>query len=518
MSVRSLHSLSLVTIFALALVAPLRSQDLTRLYGRWLGESEDNRGEVLVIEKDVLVLDGERIPYRAHGPRTLVLGGDEDGERAEWSIEGDVLSFNLEGEVLRYRREGTAGKPKTGNPLAGRRGPDADPFARRFRGEALELALDGDAKRGYRGTLSVDGERYPVTAGTRDGVLRGSFVVDGESYEFEARLAGDRLTLKSDGVTHQLDALAEEGVTAPRPQPDDPDGDAEAPGNPKPDAQDPKELEPQALDGVFAGATQRFEHPRGWFACEFPKGWSVHSQDDSGMLVNPGLTANDTLDAIVFLIWGRLEPSDQNQPVATVIEKHLPQMREALAQQGLTVGEPLDAIATVKSKEVPGAVVEFPVQTANGQALRLWFGGLVKQDAWLAVGGVVLQDKAAAYLPKVKRIFTTLEPKPPERNPKLEAALVGRSFSSSQYGRVTESAHHASYSFAAGGVVTRRLMSNVISKPGLPGVSSDSERSGRYEVCGDIAFLYFETGQEAAQVVQQGGKVTGLRIGNAVYQ
>jgi hypothetical protein len=98
----------------------------------------------------------------------------------------------------------------------------------------------------------------------------------------------------------------------------------------------------------------------------------------------------------------------------------------------------------------------------------------------------VLRGKEDAYLPKLKRIFTSLEPRPPERDPKLEAALVGRSFSSSQYGRATGSASHATDSFAAGGSVSLRLTTNVISSPR---VGADSETGGRHEVCGDVLYL-----------------------------
>jgi hypothetical protein len=100
----------------------------------------------------------------------------------------------------------------------------------------------------------------------------------------------------------------------------------------------------------------------------------------------------------------------------------------------------------------------------------------------------------------------------------LERALVGKTFSSSSYGKVSGSAHHASYSFHDDGTVVRRLMSNVVSTPGSPGVSADAERSGRYEVNGDIVFLYFDSGQEAGQVLTQGEAAVGMRIGNAEYR
>jgi hypothetical protein len=196
----------------------------------------------------------------------------------------------------------------------------------------------------------------------------------------------------------------------------------------------------------------------------------------------------------------------------------VPELKRGLAEQGLTALEPDGEVATFQGKDVPGAVLTFRSRSQQGKQLKVWFGGIVKRDSWIAVSGVVLADKEADYLPQVRRIFTSLEPKPPERNPKLEAALVGKTFSSSQYGKVTGSAHHASYTFQAGSLVTRRLMSNIPSQPGMPGASADAERTGRYEVCGDVLFLIFDTGQEAGQVLQQGGQPAGIRLGNAEYR
>jgi hypothetical protein len=376
---------------------------------------------------------------------------------------------------------------QAGNP------PAADPFARSFEGDGLRLELSGAAAGGYRGRLLFQGQEYPAEASATGKQLRGRFTAGADRFEFTASLAGDQLTLVSDGNTYHL-----AGTPAA--------------------ASEPAQIVPQALTGVFSGKTSRYDHPRGWFSFDMPERWTVFQLGDTGMLLNPGLTAQDTLDAIVGLMWGRLEQQDLNQPVAAVIEKHIPELKRGLGEQGLSVGEPEGRIATFRGKDVPGAVVTFATRNQQGRELKVWFGGIVKRDSWIAVSGVMLAEKEAGYLPQCKRIFTSLEPKPPERNPKLEAALVGKTFTSSQYGRLTPSAHHASYAFQPGGLVTRRLMSNIASEPGMPGASADSERQGRYEVCGDVLFLYFETGQEAGQVLQQGAQVNGIRLGNAEYR
>ena len=495
-------------IAVIGLTVPAIAQAPTELVGRWICTDEDNRGEQITIEHDAFVVDGQRLPLQLHGPGVLLIGG-EDGARMEFRVEGATLTLTIDGESMTFRRGGDASSPppaEGGNPLAGAP-PAGDAFARPFRGDDIALDLQGTPEAGYRGTLAFRGMSYLAEAGATDGVLRGRFQVGEQWFDFTATLDGDRLELASGGATYRL---VGEPMRAARPG--NPLAGPDAPG--ASEASEP----PPALTGVFEGNASRYEHPRGWFSFDMPERWSVHQQGDAGMLVNPGLTANDSLDALVFLTWGRLDPADQNLPVARVIEKHLPEMREVLAQQGLAVGEPEGPVATVQGKDIPGGVVTFRGRSQQGQDVRAWFGGIVKRDSWISVGGVMLTEKEADYLPKLKRIFASLDPKPPERNQALEAALVGKTFSSSQYGRVTQSAHHASYSFAAGGAVTRRLMSNVIGTPGSPGISTDSERGGGYEVCGDVLYLYFDTGQEVGQVLQQDGQVTGIRIGNAEYR
>ncbi len=532
--------LLLATILLLG-VATAQAQKA--LLGTWIGSGEDNKGEKIVIEKDAIVLADKRLPYSLQAPGVIVIGG-EDGARAEFVIKGDVLTFTLDGEAATYKRSGGGPQPggdtgtnnpptpntetrqppnpidnprgtnPLGNPLGNPQGsaPPGDPFARPFRGKDIELVLEGTLAEGYRGKLAFQGTAYKAEATARGNDLEGRFQSGEEWFPFKARLDGDQLRLESGGSTYEL-----AGKPLARAKPTNPLAKPTGSNDPI-DPIDPKAPLPQALDGVYTGATKRFEHPRGWFGFDMPEGWSVHQDGGTGMLLNPGLTATDTLDAIVGMSWGRLEAAEQNVAVATIIAQRLPLLRQTLAEQGFTVGKPDGDIQTYRCKDVPGAVVILRGQTQQGKPFQVWFGGIVKRDGWIAVSGLMLEGKEQNYLPKLKRIFTSLEPRPPERNQKLEAALVGRTFSSSQYGRKTDSAHHASYAFTAGGSVSRRLITNVISKPGQPGIGADSETGGRYEVCGDVVFLYFESGQEVGQVVQQGEQVTGIRIGNAEYQ
>ena len=501
-----------VVVFLLwpLLAASAMAQTDDALLGRWTGTGATNKGEELTFEKTEIVIGDRRVPYKLQGQGVLVLGGD-DGDRVDYQIDGDKLTLTTAEGSATYARAGKPAAPPAAPPAAGgsnplAKKPAADVFARPFKGDGIELALTGNAKDGYRGTLVFQGQRYDAEAQAKGDNLGGRFRAGEQWFDFTATLAGDALTLASGGSTYKL---AGEPI-APV---------AEAPQNPLARGGGaPADASFPPLADVFAGTTTRFEHPRGWFGFDMPEGWTVYQQNDTGMVLNPGFTAASTLDAMVGLMWGRLEPEDQNQPVAKVTARWLPRLRQMLAEQGLTIGDDKPAIETFRGRDVPGTVVTMKGTSRNGSKVLVWCGGMVKRDSWIAVNGVVLQGKEDGYLPKLKRIFASLEPKPPEHNAALEQALVGRSFSSSQYGRVTNSASHATYAFSGGNQVSRRLMTNIAAEPGLPGASADVERIGRYEVCGDVLYLYFETGQEAGQVVVEGGQVQGIRIGSADYR
>jgi hypothetical protein len=102
-------------------------------------------------------------------------------------------------------------------------GGQEDPLVGVFVGEGVRLALE-PATQGYGGSLTVQGQAYPVTAVGGDRRVRGSFTAGGEQYEFQAQLDGTQLTLTSGGSTYRLSkkgsAVAANPIArAARPQP-----------------------------------------------------------------------------------------------------------------------------------------------------------------------------------------------------------------------------------------------------------------------------------------------------------
>lgn len=232
------------------------------------------------------------------------------------------------------------------------------------------------------------------------------------------------------------------------------------------------------------------------------------------MLVNPGFGPEDTLDALILLTYGELEASDRNVPPAALIERHSPAFKRDLRKEGIQLGKPLSKARAVLVGEVPGGVKEWSATVQGGKKVDVWLGTIVKRDCYLSVGAVIVDGAAERFLPRIKRIFFTLEASPPERNPALERLLAGRSI-----GKVDINASGSfttTYAFHDGGGVTSLSMMSG-SPSDFDPVSMSSEQQGRYEVVGDVLYMYFGSGQESGVVSVEAGRLVGVLFGETLY-
>jgi hypothetical protein len=480
------------------------------LAGEWVGIDEGNKGRKMVLRSDGRgSLHGTDFSWDV--PRSGVLRCTEGGETVElsYSIDGDRLRIVVGGKTANFRRAEAATAPPprpsdTDNPLV----PKEPDFARKFEGDGVSLSLAKVGDRTYEGKLRHGGKEYPVKATREGSKLSGTFASGDQSFSFAATLSGDTLTLTSGGKTYRLEGEASRAANPLGA------GPAANPLGAKPGGAAAKKGAPVPLEGVDKGAASRFEHPRGYFSFEMPKGWKVWRQTEDGLLLNPGLTEKDSLDAIIVVSYGQLDAEDRNQPIADLLTRYEPELEQELAGQGIRLGKAAGEVEKVAIGDVPGAVRSWAGSTAAGQALTVWFGGLVKREYYLSVSAVIVKGKEDRFLPKVKRIFLTMKPRPPQRNLKAEEALVGKRFTKSSGG--SGGSFHTTYTFRAGGQVEKEmLMSGMV---GLSDVGGDSTEAGRYEVIGEELFLYFKGGQSSGRLVVEGGAITGIRFGEAVYR
>ena len=94
------------------------------------------------------------------------------------------------------------------------------PYAGTFVGEDLTLELQwNEARSRYEGTVVHDGERMPCQGNVRDNALVGTFVSEGDNYEFTLRLDGDKATVTSGGQTYAMARKGGGNQPAPQPNP-----------------------------------------------------------------------------------------------------------------------------------------------------------------------------------------------------------------------------------------------------------------------------------------------------------
>lgn len=98
----------------------------------------------------------------------------------------------------------------------------SDEFSGRFTGDGLELELIEDAGQ-YEGTLTFQGQVFPVTAVSIAQGVEGSFTSGGSLFPFTARLVDGVLELESDGALYRL--LRDEVPGIPR----EPEANAQSP-------------------------------------------------------------------------------------------------------------------------------------------------------------------------------------------------------------------------------------------------------------------------------------------------
>lgn len=494
---------------ALLLALPLTAQK-EGLHGKWRGTNENAEGEVLEIRADgTAVSDGETLRWSHVRDGLIRIGAGGEQIDVPYIVRGDKLTLTLLEERYEYERVGKApaptpdgdnplARPPAGNPLAQ---PAADPWARRFTGEDIALELKGSARDGYHGQLVFGGTTYPVTAKADGNQLSGSFVVGAQAFEFAASLDGDALQLTSGGTDY---ALKGEPLAAAAPA---------APANPL-----AKAPAPRALTGVAKPSGNTWKHPRGWFTFEMPEGWSVAREAEEGILLNPGFGPQDSLDALIFLTYGRLDADEKNVPIDELLQKGEDEIRGQLEQQGIQVGRADGKPEKVSVGEVPGAIQTWSGRAQSGVDVEVWTGALVKRDYYLAVMAVLVGGKGDRFLPEIKRVFQTLRPTPPEPNPELAAALAGREFSHIETMR-DSGAFTTIYELRAGGRVRKQmLVSGTLGGSGGTGIGGSSDETGTWEVVGDEVFLYFADGQSSGQVVMEGGQIVGLRFGKLLYR
>ena len=274
---------------------------------------------------------------------------------------------------------------------------------------------------------------------------------------------------------------------------------------------------PPRLRGLYTGQVSSYTHPRGWFSIDLPMPWSVTRQDESSLVINPGFTAADTLDALIVVSYGELAAGQDGSDIADLFESVRPSILQDLASQGIEVHEGDRRPGRVALANAMGLVQQWRGQ-AGGRDVIAWFGGLSSSGCYLTVTAVMLATSLRRFLPGTKRLLYSVQPRPPQRDVAAERALESAEFSAFE---TRPGGSRGSFStileFGSGNSLKKTIILS-----GTLGLTTDvggsSEEWGTYQVIGDEVWLSFSGARDDLTLVSEQGHIVALERDGRTYR
>lgn len=283
------------------------------------------------------------------------------------------------------------------------------------------------------------------------------------------------------------------------------------PAAPVPAAGAPAELAaPAQLTDLHEGKLKTFRQSAGFFTFQLPAEWTAEEQPQA-IAINPGLVAGDTLDAVILASFGELAEEERGRSIESILTTKEADLLAGFSGIGVQFTRASAAPRRIGVKDLTGAEQLWHGE-AGGQAVTLWVGAIVQREFYFAVVALVVDANSKRFMPGARRILASVEAQAPQRDPEVEAELVGLEFaSSSDFGG--GGSIHTVYEFAAGGSVSRRTMTS--GSFGLDGsVGGETIARGSYMVVGPLVYLQFGDGQEVARLARDGRRIDALLLGN----
>lgn len=266
------------------------------------------------------------------------------------------------------------------------------------------------------------------------------------------------------------------------------------------------------------GSRQSERHPRvepaasqdtvGRASFILPKGWTIANREGDLAVVNPGFAETDTLEALIVVGSEALEGADVNRTITALLEVNLPNLGEYLSQVQVEVDLRRAKVTALALPKLSGAQLTLAGQSVSPSGGKLpvtvWVGTTRDAKSAASVLVVVLRGKEETYLPGARRILESLQ-----FIADVPANLGGLEFGFSRFydgGSTT-----TTYRFRDNGTVTKHRMTSTRFN------TSESEVHGTYVQRGDHVTIRVDGSAEEATLERRGGNLTGLRMGNTVY-
>ncbi|MCA8964524.1 MAG: hypothetical protein H6838_19265 [Planctomycetes bacterium] len=243
-----------------------------------------------------------------------------------------------------------------------------------------------------------------------------------------------------------------------------------------------------------------------------PPTWRVANRDGDVALINPGLAATDTLDALIVVAVTPVEAAARARSAAALLQSQLPRIGADLGGQQVEVDLARAVAQPMRSPGLDAAELQVRGRAGGQRAVTVWLGA-AKGEAFAAtVLVVVLKGREAAFLPGARQLLGSAQfgAAAPAAVRGAGEELAGLEFGHASFG--SGSSLTTVYRFGTGGSAQRRTMFS----SSLGG--TDSEAGGTFELRGDRVVIRIGDDVVEAQIERRSGAAIALRIGNAVYR
>jgi hypothetical protein len=351
---------------------------------------------------------------------------------------------------------------KSANPLSRR----PDPFIGSFEMEGLRVEIEKDGAN-YRGRLAFEGQTYAVTARRAradDTLLQGTFRVEDQDFEFEARVDGDVMRLTSEDSEHVLRRANERPSRTSRsaasvgaePSEDEESDSDEAASESETDSD--RVTDDGTSDEIDAGGTRSssehgngtrpsvagaaargksiemttFRHPIG-FRFQHPAAWQIGATD-TGLVIVPDDAAKDSEGNPIELF---LLSGDDASGIAKPDSPEVIQYFDALVS-GMYKG--LSRSGTAESVECllgPGAVIEYGGRIADGLDVRVTVYFTIHQRHGIFLAHIAAKAQHEKRAALARRIFSSFGMEKAEIDEQLVRSWTRSESSSSSYDPVS---------------------------------------------------------------------------------
>lgn len=235
-----------------------------------------------------------------------------------------------------------------------------------------------------------------------------------------------------------------------------------------------------------------------------PSGWSVARADARSALLDLGLRAPDTLDALVIVTCGEVVEEARALPIAELLRSRLQEIATELVDLQVEIDATTVAVRAIRLPN--GAGAELTVAgTAGGQhKVTVWIGATRNETQYAAVLAVVVAGREDRFLPGARGVLRSLQ---------INDAGGGVAELTGEFGFSTAGSpsRTITYTFRGNGRVTvHRMFSSSVG-------SQDSTAHGTFTVRDDSVTMSIQGETVEATLERSGADIQALRIGATRY-